>query len=86
MLAAITVYSSGTMSEDSTVKVLCEGFSDLIPQAPILMLEPRPPLELKVIPTVVDYLVEGRGFGGTSPVVLEFILCLFPRVAPEHTG
>ena len=48
------------------------------------MLEPRLPLELKVIPRVVDDLVEGRGFGGTSPVVLELILCLFPRVAPEH--
>ena len=50
------------------------------------MLEPRFPLELKVIPRVVDDLVEGRGFGGTSPVVLELILCLFPRVTPEHTG
>ena len=50
------------------------------------MLEPRLPLELKVIPTVVDYLVEGRGFGGTSPVVLELRLCLFPREAPEHAG
>ena len=35
---------------------------------------------------MVDDLVEGRGFGGTSLVVLELILCLFPRVAPEHTG
>ena len=50
------------------------------------MLEPRLPLELEIVPRVVDSLVEGRGFGGTSPVVLEFILCLFPRVAPEHTG
>jgi hypothetical protein len=50
------------------------------------MLEPRFPLELKVLPRVVDDLVEGRGFGGTSLVVLELILCLFPRVSPEHTG
>ena len=35
---------------------------------------------------MVDDLVEGRGFGGTSLVVLELILCLLPRVAPEHTG
>ena len=50
------------------------------------MLEPRLPLELKVIPRVVDYLVEGRGFGGTSPVVLELLLCSLPGVAPEHAG
>jgi hypothetical protein len=31
VLAAITVYPSGAVSEDSAVKVLCEGFSDLIP-------------------------------------------------------
>jgi hypothetical protein len=31
VFAAITVYSSGAVSDDSTVKVLCEGFSDLIP-------------------------------------------------------
>jgi len=49
-------------------------------------LKPRFPLELKVISRVVDYLVEGRGFGCSSPVVLELILCLLPRVAPEHTG
>ena len=35
---------------------------------------------------MVDDLVEGGGFGGTSPVVLELILCLLPRVAPEHAG
>ena len=35
---------------------------------------------------MVDYLVEGRGFGGASSVVLELLLCLLPRVAPEHTG
>ena len=35
---------------------------------------------------MVDYLVEGRGFGGTSPVVLELLLCFLPRAAPEHTG
>ena len=86
MFAPITVYPCGTVSEDTASKVFIEGLQHLIPQAPILMLEPRLPLELKVIPTVVDYLVEGRGFGGTSPVVLEFILCLFPRVAPEHAG
>ena len=33
-----------------------------------------------------DYLVEGGGFGCTSPVVLELLFCLFPRVAPEHAG
>jgi hypothetical protein len=65
---------------------LIEGLQHLIPQAPILMLEPRLPLDFKVIPRVVDYLVEGRGFGGTSPAVLELLLCLFPCVAPEHTG
>jgi hypothetical protein len=50
------------------------------------VLELRLPLELKVIARVVDYLVEGRGFGGTSSAVLELILCLLPRLAPEHTG
>ena len=35
---------------------------------------------------MVDDLVEGGGFGGTTPVVLELILCLFPRVTPEHAG
>ncbi len=35
---------------------------------------------------MVDDLVERRGFGVMSPLVLELILCLFPRVAPEHTG
>lgn len=35
---------------------------------------------------MVDYLVEGRGFGGASSVVLELLLCLLPRLAPEHTG
>jgi hypothetical protein len=35
---------------------------------------------------VVDDLVEGRGFGYSPPVVLELILRLFPRVAPEHAG
>ena len=35
---------------------------------------------------MVDDLVEGRGFGVPSPIVLELILCLLPRVAPEHTG
>ena len=35
---------------------------------------------------MVDDLVEHRGFGGTSPVVLELLPCLLPRVAPEHTG
>ena len=48
------------------------------------MLEPRLPLELKVIPRVVDDLVEGGGFGETSLVVLELILCLFPRVALDN--
>ena len=35
---------------------------------------------------MVNYLVEGRGFGGASPVVLERLLCFLPRVAPEHAG
>ena len=35
---------------------------------------------------MVDDLVEGRGFGGASPVVLEPLLCLLPGVAPEHAG
>lgn len=35
---------------------------------------------------MVDDLVEGRGFGGTSLVVLELLLCLVPCVAPEHAG
>jgi hypothetical protein len=86
VLAAIAVYPSGTVSEDAAIKVLVEGLQHLIPQAPILMLEPSLPLELKVIPGVVDDLVEHRGFGGTSPVVLELLPCLLPRVAPEHTG
>ena len=50
------------------------------------MLEPRLPLELKVIPRVVDDLVEHRGFRCSPPVVLELILFLLPRVAPEHAG
>jgi len=50
------------------------------------VLEPCLPLDGEVIPRVVDDLIEGRGFGGASPVVLELIFCLFPRVAPEHTG
>ena len=50
------------------------------------MLEPRFPLELKVIPRVVDDLVEGRGFGVPSPKVLELPPGFLPRVAPEHTG
>lgn len=35
---------------------------------------------------MVDDLVEGRGFWGASPVVLEPLLCLLPGVAPEHAG
>lgn len=35
---------------------------------------------------MVDDLVEGGVFGGTSPVVLKLVFCLFPRVSPEHTG
>jgi len=85
-ITSIAVYSSGTMSEDSAIEVLIKSFDNLIPQAPILMLEPCLPLELEVIPRVEDYLVEQRGFGSSSPVVLKPRLCLFPRVAPEHTG
>ena len=50
------------------------------------MLEPRFPLELKVIPRVVDDLVEGRGFGVPSPIVLEVLPGFLPGVSPEHTG
>jgi hypothetical protein len=86
VLASITIHPCGTVSEDSAVKVLVEGLYYLIPQAPILVLEAGFPLELEVIPRVVDDLVEHRGFGGASPVVLELLLCLLPRVTPEHTG
>jgi hypothetical protein len=65
VLAAVTVYPSSTVSEDAAVKVLVEGLQHLIAQAPILVLELRLPLELEVVPRVVDDLVEGRGFGGT---------------------
>ena len=51
-----------------------------------LMLEPGLPLELEVIPGVVDDLVEHRGFLCTPPVVSELLLCLLPYVAPEHAG
>jgi Subtilase family len=50
------------------------------------VLEPRFPLELQVITRVVHDLVEHRGFRCSSPVVLEFLLCLLPRLAPEHAG
>jgi hypothetical protein len=46
VLAAIAVYPSGTVSEDAAIKVLVEGLQHLIPQAPILMLEPSLPLEV----------------------------------------
>ena len=42
VLAPITVYPSGTVSEDTAIKVLVEGLHYLIPQSPILMLEPYP--------------------------------------------
>ena len=86
MFASVAVYPSGAVSEDTAIKVFVEGLQHLIPQAPILMLEPSLPLELEIVPRVVDDLVQGRGFGGASPVVLELRLCLFPRVAPEHAG
>ena len=37
---------------------------------------------------MVDDLVEGGGFWGSSLIVLELLLCFLPRacVAPEHTG
>ena len=82
VFASITIHPSSSVSEDTAIKVFVEGLQHLVPQASVLMLEPRLPLELKVISRVVDDLVEGRGFGGTSLVVLELILCLFPRVAP----
>ena len=31
-------------------------------------------------------LVKGRGFRSPSPVVLQLLLRLLPRVAPEHAG
>ena len=74
------------MSEDSAVKVLIEGFDNLIPQASILMLELGLPLELEVVSGVVDDLVEHRAFRCVSPVVLEVLRCFLPRVAPEHAG
>jgi hypothetical protein len=52
----------------------------------VLVLESLLPLALEVIPRVVHDLVEHRGFRCTSLVVLEFLFCLLPRVAPEHTG
>ena len=35
---------------------------------------------------MVDDLVEGGDFRGSSPVVLELLLCFLPCVAPEHAG
>jgi hypothetical protein len=67
--APVAIHPCGTVSEHTAVEILVEGFQHLVPQAPILLLEPRLPLELEVIPRVVDDLVEGRGFGGASPVV-----------------
>ena len=86
MLATVAEYSSCAVCEDSAVQVLVKGFGNLIPQAPILMLEPCLPLELEVIPRMEDYLVEGRDFRGTSPVVLELPFRFLPRIAPEHAG
>ena len=50
------------------------------------MLKPGLPLELEVVPRVVHDLVEHRSFRCSPPVVLELLLCLLPRVAPEHAG
>ncbi len=86
VLASIAIHSCDAVREDAAIQVLVEGFHHLIPQAPILVLEPGLPLELKVVPGVVDDLVEQRGFWCTSPVVLELLLCLLPYVAPEHAG
>ena len=46
VLAAVAIYSSGTVSEHTAVKVLVKGLYYLIPQAPILGLKPCLPLEL----------------------------------------
>ena len=46
VLASIAMHPCGTVSEDSAVQVLVEGLQHLVPQAPILMLEPWLPLEL----------------------------------------
>ena len=86
VLTTVAVYPCGAVSEDAAVKVLIKGLQHLIPQASILMLEPSLPLELEVIPGVVDDLVKGRGFRSPSPVVLQLLLRLLPRVAPEHAG
>lgn len=40
----------------------------------------------EVVARVVDDLVEHGGFRSSSPVVLKLLLCLLPRVAPEHAG
>ena len=65
MLTPFTVYLSGAVREHSAVQVIIEGFDNLIPQASILMLEPGLPLELEVIPGMVDDLVEGRSFSSS---------------------
>jgi hypothetical protein len=46
VFASVTVYPSGTVSEDAAIEVLVKGLYYLIPQAPILMLEKCLPLEL----------------------------------------
>ena len=84
VLTPITVYPCSTVSEESAIEVLVECLYHLIPQAAIVGLKPGLPLDGEVVPRVVDDLVEVRGFRRASPVVLERILCLFPRVAPEH--
>jgi hypothetical protein len=76
VLTPITVYPCSTVSEESAIEVLVECLYHLIPQAAIVGLKPGLPLDGEVVPRVVDDLVEGRGFGGTSPVVLELLLCL----------
>ena len=86
VFTAVAVRPDGAVSEHSAVKVLVVGLQYLIPQAPVLMLEPGLPLELEVVPRVVHDLVEHQSFRCSSPVVLELLRCFLPRVAPEHAG
>jgi hypothetical protein len=84
VLTAVAVYPSSPVSEDSAVKVLCQGPGDLVSQAPVLMLEPGFPDVLEFIVRVEDYLIQRRGFRFTLFVVLELFLVALPCVSPKH--
>jgi hypothetical protein len=58
VLASIAIHPSGTVSEDAAVEIFVEGIQHLVPQAPILVLEPCLPLDLEIVPRVMDDLVE----------------------------